>query len=77
MVPTSETRAVLLETPLERSDGPIPFGGFFESFGAFASQSGRQGYWLEQLRELRSRFSGADLCEGDTLTILAAISGSR
>ena len=67
-----ERRAVLLEAHLERSDAPVAFDEFFESFHAFASRSEREGYWLEQLRELRARFGGAPLCEDDTLTVLAA-----
>jgi hypothetical protein len=71
------SRAVVVETYLETSDAPIAFDEFFESFGEFASQSDREGYWLERLQELRSRFGGAPLCEDDTLTIMAAKGGSR
>jgi hypothetical protein len=42
-----ESRAVVLETHLDTSDAPIAFDEFFESFGEFASQSEREGYWLE------------------------------
>jgi len=76
LLSAAESRAVLLETHLERSDAPIAFDEFFESFGEFASRSNREGYWLDQFQELRSRFGGAALCEDDTLTILAAIGGA-
>lgn len=66
------SRAVLLETHQERSDASVSFDEFFESFHAFASQSAREEYWLERLRQLRARFGGAPLCEDDSVIVLAA-----
>jgi hypothetical protein len=66
-----ERQGVILEEHLEKSDTPVTFDEFFESFPMFAARSGRQEYWLEALQALRSRFGGAPLCDDDTLTILA------
>jgi hypothetical protein len=72
-----ERQAVVLEAELERSDAPIAFDDFFESYHAFASRSDREDYWLTQLQDLRSRFGGAALCEDDTLIVLAVKDPSR
>jgi hypothetical protein len=70
-------QARLLEVKLEKSDTPVTFDDFFESYTEFASQSGREEYWHGRLEELRLRFNGATLCEDDRLIVLAAGSGSR
>jgi hypothetical protein len=67
-----QRQAALLDTVLERSDAPVDFDDFFDSFHEFASRSTREEYWLAQLDDLRSRFGGAPLCEDDTLTVLVA-----
>ena len=72
-----EGRAAIVETQLETSDAPVSFDEFFESFDVFASQSGRQEYWLDKLQIMRSKFAGAPLCEDDTLTIWATKRTSR
>jgi hypothetical protein len=72
MLTEVQSQAVLLEAQVERSDASVGFDEFFESFGAFAKRTSREGYWLDRLRELRSRFGGAALCEDDRLTVLAA-----
>jgi SAM-dependent methyltransferase len=77
MISAIKGRAVLIETRMERSDTPVAFDEFFESFHSFAARSEREGYWIEQLQELRYRLGGASLCEDDTLTILAAKDGNR
>lgn len=62
---------ISFEIRIERSDAPVAFEPFFESFPSFASRSDREGYWQSQLDELRARYAGAPLCEDDTITILA------
>jgi hypothetical protein len=69
-------RAQLLDVNLDRHDTPVTFDEFFESYSEFASRSGRKGYWLGRLDELRSQFDGATLCEDDRLTVLVAKNGS-
>ena len=68
-----ESRASLVESHLVQSDAPVTFDEFFDGFATFASRSQREGYWLDQLETLRTKFGGAPLCEDDTLTILAKV----
>jgi SAM-dependent methyltransferase len=66
------SQARVLEVKLDRCDTPVAFDEFFESYSVFASQSGREEYWLGRLEELRSRFHGAALSDDDRLTVLVA-----
>lgn len=71
------SQARILDVNLDRHDTDVIFDEFFESYSEFASRSGREGYWLGRLDELRSRFDGANLCEDDRLTVLVAKNGSQ
>lgn len=69
------SQAQVLESKLDRCNTPVSFDEFFESYSELASHSGREEYWLGRLEELRSRFSGAALCDDDRLTVLVAGTG--
>jgi ubiquinone/menaquinone biosynthesis C-methylase UbiE len=64
-----QKHASMVEEHLVRSDRPIGFDEFFDSFGIFAARTDREAYWLGELETLRRRFAGLPLCKSDRLMV--------
>jgi len=66
-----QDKRVRFEWEIIRSDEPVSFGEFSESWGFFADKSTRKEYWLQRLSDYRRELGDGQLCESDILFVIA------